>query len=261
MADVVCQSVASSPARRIHVISRHGLVPPPQTVFQRTTVSIGDHRIAPSSSVRRLMAETRGLAQELERMGGDWRTAIATVRLQAPALWQALPETERRRFLRHVRSYWDVHRHRLPEAVRARIEALHARGQLRLHAGRIRAVEPRGGALNVHWVPRGQTLPQDLLAGEIAICTGPDYGARRLTDPLWRNLLTRGTVRVDALDLGIHTGPYGALIGREGHVAEDAFYLGPMLRADHWEVTAVGELRVHAEALARHLLVQHRVIG
>jgi len=32
------------------------------------------------------------------------------------------------------------------------------------------------------------------------------------------------------------------------------YCLGPMLRADHWETTAVAELRTHAEALTTHLL-------
>jgi hypothetical protein len=31
------------------------------------------------------------------------------------------------------------------------------------------------------------------------------------------------------------------------------FYLGPMLRAGHWEATAATELRNHADQLARHL--------
>ena len=35
---------------------------------------------------------------------------------------------------------------------------------------------------------------------------------------------------------------------------ECAISLGPMLRADHWEATAVPELRAHAEQLARHLV-------
>jgi hypothetical protein len=32
------------------------------------------------------------------------------------------------------------------------------------------------------------------------------------------------------------------------------FYLGPMLRATHWEATAATELRDHAARLAAHLL-------
>jgi hypothetical protein len=38
-----------------------------------------------------------------------------------------------------------------------------------------------------------------------------------------------------------------------GRGAAHLFYLGPMLRADYWETTSVGELRVHAQQLATAL--------
>jgi uncharacterized NAD(P)/FAD-binding protein YdhS len=43
------------------------------------------------------------------------------------------------------------------------------------------------------------------------------------------------------------------LVAADGRTATRLFYLGPMLRAAHWEATAVGELRVRAEALAAAL--------
>jgi uncharacterized NAD(P)/FAD-binding protein YdhS len=57
----------------------------------------------------------------------------------------------------------------------------------------------------------------------------------------------------DPLRLGIRTGPCGALLTRDGSLSSRVFYVGPMLRADHWEATAVGELRVHAQRLADRL--------
>jgi uncharacterized NAD(P)/FAD-binding protein YdhS len=60
-------------------------------------------------------------------------------------------------------------------------------------------------------------------------------------------------VSSDDLDLGLRTGPNGACVSADGAVSGDLFYLGPMLRADHWEATAAPELRSHAERLARHL--------
>ena len=38
-----------------------------------------------------------------------------------------------------------------------------------------------------------------------------------------------------------------------GRASEHLYYLGPMLRADHWEATAATELRDHAEQLAAHI--------
>ncbi len=259
MADVVCATIAKTPQRRIYVLSRHGLVPPEQTNFQRVPVPFAARRLAAATSIRRLVADTRQLVREVEQRGGDWRTAVSAVRHEAPSLWRALPTTERRRFLRHVRTYWDVHRHRLPGSVRARIEALHASGQLKLHAGRIVEVEAMpSGDLNAHWRPRGHTLPLTLRVSEIANCTGPDYDVRRSTDPLLSTLAARGTVAPDELGLGMRTGAYGVVIGSRGQTERRLYYVGPMLRATHWEATAAAELRTHAEALSRHLLVQDR---
>jgi hypothetical protein len=42
-------------------------------------------------------------------------------------------------------------------------------------------------------------------------------------------------------------------VGADGRSDERLFYLGPMLRADHWEATAATELRNHADHLARYL--------
>jgi hypothetical protein len=51
----------------------------------------------------------------------------------------------------------------------------------------------------------------------------------------------------------MRTGAHGACIDSAGVPSEHLYYLGPLLRADHWEATAVTELRNHAEQLAAHL--------
>ncbi len=74
--------------------------------------------------MRRLVRTVRELADDMHHRGGDWREAITFVRNLTPALWQRLPTRERKRFLRHVRPYWDVHRHRLPQQTLAAVEQL-----------------------------------------------------------------------------------------------------------------------------------------
>ncbi|HET7464002.1 MAG TPA: hypothetical protein VFJ82_22290, partial [Longimicrobium sp.] len=53
--------------------------------------------------------------------------------------------------------------------------------------------------------------------------------------------------------LGIRTGEGYALLDGEGNASETLFHVGPLLKADYWESTAVPELRVHAAQLAAHL--------
>lgn len=239
----------------IVAISRHGLVPPQQTGF-RPDAFRGDGDallLAASRSLRSLVSAVRLLAREAERCGGDWREAITFVRNMAPTIWQRLPERDRVRFLRHLRAQWEVHRHRLPPQILNRIEGLRASGRLRIDAGYLERMVPKGERIEVQWRARRSGERHAEVFDRVLNCTGPDYNIRRSKDPLWRSLLQCGLCVPDALGLGVRTGPKGAVIDAEGWPGPHLFYVGPMLRADHWEATAVGELRVHCEALANAL--------
>ena len=256
MADVVLSGAATAENIRWHALSRRGLIPPPQSGF-----APGEHAqegaalaAAASVSMRALMRTTRELAREVEARGGDWREAIAAVRVQAPQLWQRLALRERRRFLRHVRPYWDVHRHRLPEGSWAALHELRSRGALQLHAGRLLQLERAGRQIRALYRPRGRAAPATLLVDRVINCTGPDYDLRRTEERLLRSLLSQGTACADPLGLGLTTDGQGALIGRDGRRVAGLFCLGPMLRAMHWESTAVTELREYAARLAELLL-------
>jgi len=236
----------------IHCISRHGLLPASQTPFSLATFK-GDRTAllrAASFSALTLVRCIREFADETQRNGSDWREAITFVRANAPALWQRLPLREKRRILRHVRPYWDVHRHRLPAETLDRIRDLRVGKYLNIHAGRLLAFEKNGSRVKVTWRARGVQRAQSLVVDRVVNCTGPDYDARRWRDPLMRALLAQGLATTDSLRLGLRTGARGELIDSRGRTASNLFYIGPMLRADHWEATAAQELRGHAERLA-----------
>lgn len=236
----------------LHAISRHGLVPPRQTAF-RPDAFKGDGNallLAASRSLRELTHAVRLLAAEAERCGGDWREAITFVRTTAPTIWQRMPERDRMRFIRHLRAHWDVHRHRLPPQMLQRMDALRNNGRLSIHAGRIQRLHPHGVQIEVSWRERGTNEQRSQIFDRVINCTGPDYNIARSKDALWHNLLQCGLCVPDAAGLGLRTGPNGAVIDADGWPGPHLFYVGPMLRADHWEATAVGELRTHAEAVA-----------
>lgn len=256
MADVVTAAAARTRGRlQIHAISRHGLLPPAQSDFHAAAPGIDARLLACGHSVRQLFRSVRGLAEEAQLRDSDWRAVITQVRALAPRLWEQLPPPERRRFLRHVRSYWDVHRHRLPESSWQTLNELRRAGRLQLHAGRIEALQARGRRIQVRWRARGTSAPATLLVDRVINCTGPDHDVRRSTQPLLRSLLAQGMARRDALGLGLLVDERGALLDARGRdTTGGVFYVGPMLRAQRWEATAVQELRGHAEQLAAHLL-------
>jgi uncharacterized NAD(P)/FAD-binding protein YdhS len=247
------QDVGRAP--RIRAISRRGLLPQPQTVH-RSGVVKGDGAalLAHAHSLKNLLAACRALAREVEMLGGDWREAITFIRALAPRLWQKLPEAERHRFIRHVQPHWGIHRHRLPPQISTHIADLRRGGKLEVSAGRIDSVAAHNSQLQVSWRPRGSRVTSTWVVDLIINATGPDYALNRSTDPLLMALRVSGLICADPLNLGIRTADHGAVMNVRGIPSQQLFYLGPMLRADHWEATAATEIRDHAERLADHLL-------
>jgi len=256
MADVVLagQDAAQGQAT-IHALSRHGLLPTAQTDFHQ----VPDERrstallCAASVSLRRLVHEVRALAEDVELRGGDWREVIANARDVAPILWQRLAAHERQRFLRHVHCFWDVHRHRLPPSSWSALNELRREGRMFVHAGRILDLELAGRQVKVTWRARGLSTARTIFVDRVVNCTGPQYDVRRTRERLLRSLLAQGMVRPDVCGLGITTDDFGRLLDASSRVADNLYYIGPMLRPRYWETTAVQELRTHAERLAHRL--------
>jgi uncharacterized NAD(P)/FAD-binding protein YdhS len=208
------------------------------------------------------VSAVRELVADAERAGGDWREAVSFVRTVAPTLWQRMPSAERRRFLRHARSYWDVHRHRIAPAAGAVLNALINKGRIILHAGRLTAFHEGPAGARIQFRDRATGTQHLLGVDRVINCTGPESDFRRINAPLWRQLREDGLAVPDELGLGLRTGPDGAVFDREGWPGPRLFYLGPMLRADHWEATAALELRdrgtAGGAAGARRLTIRQR---
>jgi uncharacterized NAD(P)/FAD-binding protein YdhS len=240
----------------LYTISRRGLTPKTQTTFHTGAMrGSGEMLLSSAHSLRKLLRACRGLASEVEKLGGDWREAVTFIRSLVPALWRRMPEAERRRFVRHLQVHWDSYRHRLPPRLAERLQNLRRSGKLRVRAGRIEEiVAVDGGRLAVRWRPRGSVATAQLTVDMVVNATGPNYNIECSTDSLILSLRDAGLVSPDPLKLGIRTASFGACVDEHGRASERLFYLGPMLRADHLDATAAAELTNHAERLATHLV-------
>lgn len=255
MVDVAIAHLRTGRARRVHALSRRGLLPATQLPLAATSASSAyAHPIREAgASLRRLVRVVRVLSGAAYKHGYDWRDVITEVRQQASALWRGLDARERARFLRHVRCHWETHRHRLPGQTAAELARFQSEGRLVILAGRLGEVRSLDDRLAVQWRARGRRQASTLTVDRIINTTGPDFDVRRLRDPLWKALLKRGFAVPDDLGLGIQTDERGALLDGSSRPIDGLFYLGPLLRAQHWETTAAAELREHAHALASHL--------
>jgi uncharacterized NAD(P)/FAD-binding protein YdhS len=191
----------------------------------------------------------------------DWRQVVDSIRPITQMMWASADTSKRARFLRHLRPFWDVHRHRLAPPVADRIDALVASGQLSFRAGKIVKASAEREGLAVEWRPRGGDHVETLYAARAINCTGPQGDLLRSSDPLVKRMLAARRIRPDALRLGLDIDRDGHVIDGAGCASEHVLAIGPMTRGDLWEVVAVPDIRIQVSALARRLVNAHWVAG
>ncbi|MGL6278414.1 MAG: FAD/NAD(P)-binding protein [Gaiella sp.] len=255
---------------RIVMLSRRGLLPqahrvsakPPPHLDRPTTID--DWADTARGLLRGLRAEVRAQAEA----GVDWREVVTSIRHDTPALWQRLDERERRAFLRHLRPYWETHRHRASPETMLGIESMIEEGALEVVAGRLvttrlagrhgaaRDDGSRAESVVVGIARRGGGGEEELRVGKVVNCTGPDTDLTRVADPLVAALRDRGAIRPDALGLGLDSDAEGRALDATGTPSPCLSVLGPLRKGRLWENTAVPELRVEALRLAERLVDQ-----
>jgi uncharacterized NAD(P)/FAD-binding protein YdhS len=236
----------------ILALSRHGLLPMEHAPARRPPPL---QWLDGPLTARGLMRHIRREIQRAERLGVDWRAVLDDWRDHLPLLWQRLPMVERRRFLRHVRPWWDVHRHRIAPEIAAQVQAMQACGRLEIRAGTIVSYQGRAEGIGVRFRPRGMDVETRIVGDWLVNCAGPTLDFRRVDEPLVRDLLSRGLARPDPLGLGLETTNGLQLLGRNGRPNPSLFALGPLTRGTFWETSAVPEIREQGRTLARRLLM------
>jgi uncharacterized NAD(P)/FAD-binding protein YdhS len=248
--DVALDLVHRGVGRRITMVSRKGLVPrrdaPPTDYsgFQPLALE--------APTMRRL---TRLLRSEIGRAaaaGIPWQAVLDAFRQHYGAIWERSNAEERGRFLRHLRSLWLVHRHRLAPDVSDLLSRLQADGILSVIAGRLVQAEPTTAGYRGLIAERaGRT--RAFTADWIINCTGPEECYRRLADPLVQDLFATGRARPGAMELGLDVDDCGRLLDRAGRPQPGLYLLGPPTRGRFWEITAVPWIRAHAVRIAEHV--------
>jgi len=236
----------------IHLLSRRGLLPLAHAAADAR--GSGIPMDLPRGHVLSMMRRLRQEARRAEGSGGGWRSSIDALRPSTQELWRSLGVDEKQRFLRHARAYWEVHRHRVAPEIDEKVNAELRSGRVVRHAARIVAIEVARDGLRVSIAPRSSNAARELIVQRIVNCTGPNTGVEMCESPLTLALLKTGVCRPDEVGIGLACDADGALMDAAGRVSDRLFTLGPLRKGELWESTAVPELRVQAERLARRLL-------
>jgi len=182
-----------------------------------------------------------------------WRGAVHELRSVTQALWGAASEAERRRFLRHLRPYWDVHRHKIAPGVGATIEKMQAAARLSIAAGKLISAQADGERALVRFRARGGDAVETLRVARIVNCTGPELDIVRAGEPLLTALLGAGRIRPDPLRLGIDVDRQCRVLGADGAASDSLYAIGPVTRGTFWESVAVPDIRAQAAQVAARI--------
>ena len=248
MVDYVLSLEAAGHQGPIVAMSRHGLLPRPERKHDMLAIHPAD--IPFGAGPADLLRWQRNLVEKHVADGGDWRGVIDGLRPFNQQIWRGLSASARRTFMRHARAWWNVHRHRMPPQIHARISAATASGRLRIVAASVCGVEQNASGATVRYRPRHMTDVETLQVDVIVECRGMVSRPTETANPVLSGLLESGRARPDTLCIGLDVTPDGAIVDCNGTASERLFAVGPLARAAFWEITAVPEIRGQCADLA-----------
>jgi uncharacterized NAD(P)/FAD-binding protein YdhS len=157
-----------------------------------------------------------------------------------------------------VRSYWDVHRHRIAERIGDQLALQIQSGQIQMHAGRITECREDAAGVELAYRERKSGEIKKMRVDRVVNCTGPEPDYRRVASRLLSDLMDRKLVRPNELSLGLDVAADGAVLNAQGTASEFLYTLGPPRMGCLWETIAVPEVRVQVSDLADLLLADYR---
>ena len=251
MVDIVLTLAEIGWDGEIVAVSRHGMLP--KSHFRG--IAYEDYLPADADSLG--LSGLRAIVQQhcdrLKQMSQNSAIAIDKLRPHTQRLWRNLLTEDKRKFLNHDAALWNVTRHRIAVSIHNKVTDALDSGRLKVVAGTIESLVP--GEQRIDVVVRDADGSESIQSGDLVInCTGPQSHFSQTGLPLFDNLLARGMVRSDELDLGIQTDDDFAVIDHEGNSSSHLYAIGPLLKGSLWETTAVSELRAQAMRVAEVLL-------
>ena len=246
MVDMILSLRARGHRGALQAVSRHGLLP-------HSHASGGSWRAGITAGLSPALA-LRAVRRDVARAADlniPWQRVFDAVRPMVAHIWSLWSLPQKRSFLRHLRSIWDVHRHRLAQRLDTRLQALLADGTLTVTAGRVLAVDT-GRDYVTAFIRQPGERPHLIEADHAILCMGPLLSLRKSPVPLLRDLFARGLVRADALNLGLESRDC-ALLDARGAESDWLFALGPLTRPALWEIVAVPEINAQIDQLVGHI--------
>ncbi len=258
-ADLVAGLDARGHRGPVTMISRRGLRSRghPQTPFPAE----GDFVAEPARTATALLARIRDAVAQANAAGRSWHSVFDTLRVQGGDIWRGLDVEARRRLVRHLRPFWDVHRFRIAPQIEAVLDAKLQDGSLVLRKARLGAVVRLGEAFAVELrnLRRGSAATQTF--DRILVATGPAHGDVLHTQTFLRELEAEGALALDSTGLGLKTSPEARAVGVNGDADPTLFIAGPLARGTFGELMGLPQVAIYAEFVANRIEAALSLVG
>jgi uncharacterized NAD(P)/FAD-binding protein YdhS len=238
----------------ITVVSRNGLLPKGHRDVPPMSIDAAD--VPFGTSLPYFMGWFRDVVRETEGHGGDWRSVVDGLRPYNQRIWQSWTDHSKRQFLRHLRPWWNIHRHRLPPELHDRLVRAVAAGQVQLVAAEFVGVDRVDGQVRAQIRRRGTTTRETVGVARVYDCGGVSVDVMSSSNPVIRDLIAHGRARPDALHIGLDVDEHCAIIDSQGKVTERLLVVGPLTRGRFFEIEAIPDIRLQAATLAARILAQ-----
>lgn len=241
----------------LHLISKNGAFPQVHQeilVAPSPNVEVKDF----PKSLTGIVSMFRYQFKNVDATNIDWRQWFDAIRPWTQEIWQSLPISAKKQFMRHLFSWWNKHRHRMPPRSHEVLEFFKINQALTLTAGIVQnVVSLHNQKLKVVYQERKTGASHHIEADCVINCSGPDYKIVNHGDPLIQNLLKKQIVLSEEMGLGLKISQKEMLAGKgNGKI----FAIGALLFGERFETTAVPELRQQAHSIADTILFNSKEI-
>ncbi len=240
MVDTVLSLYHGGHKGKIYAASTHALLPSVHRLG--FTYPSFEAELDGRDKVTEMLKLVRAHIRAAENDGSDWRAVIDSLRPFTQKTWLRLSDEEKRRFMRHLKHFWNTSRHRIPVECAQVLYQMQWTDQLHIKKGRAKNIRVRrDGKFEIN------IGDEKIPVSAVINCTGSESDFSKLEVPLLKNLLSKGAIKTDSLALGLAAAP-------DGKISENLYTIGTALKGIMWESTAMPELRSQARELALRFL-------
>ena len=250
MGDVVISLLRLGHTGKITAISRRGLLPQPQADGRDidkllARKSADESRfVAKHGALDKVSAIVRAVREDVAEAvaaGDGWHMAFDGMRDGGGVLWRGLSAEERRRYLRHLKPWFETRRYRLAPQIDGRLRRAMAEGQVTVMAGRTAAITKAGSRIAVAMKHRGGRFVGEAFDAVIN-CTGPDGRPSRSGNSFLASVTEAGIAADDPDGMGLWVGSRARMRSAEGVAMDDWRAIGTLSRGWYGDLTSVRQI-------------------